>query len=37
MFDASRAARATGLMMPLSKPAPNLDLSFAYGHFTDEL
>ena len=25
---------ATGLIKPVSKPAPNLDLIFAYGHFT---
>jgi hypothetical protein len=29
--------RATGLIKPLSKPAPNFDLIFAYGHFTHEI
>jgi len=30
----SPAVRATGLIKPLSKRAPTLDLIFAYGHFT---
>jgi hypothetical protein len=33
----TRAVRATGLIRPLSKPAPNLDLVFAYGQITDEI
>jgi hypothetical protein len=31
------AVRATGLIKPLSKSAPNLDLMIAYEHFTDEI
>jgi len=37
MLLAAQAVRATGLIKPLSKSAPNLDLIFAYGHFTHEI